>query len=159
MPALLDEEIQQRGAGWRRSCTWIMQRLLLQVIRHSVSELPKETAQALELEASLRAAIRTNPAHDWSVAELAMLAGVSERQLNRLLRQCADCTALELISSERMELAQSLLLTEDKTVEAVAAALGYLDKRYFSRLFKKYSSVSPQQWRQQAEQYRVEERD
>ncbi len=156
MVARLEKELLEQELGWRQSCTWILQHLVLGIIRATLLDVPDELEQHLELEAALRAAIRQDPAHPWSVDDLAQLAGVSDRQLNRLLRKQADTSALELVSSERMNLAQSLLLTEDQTVEACALQLGYADKRYFSRLFKKFYGVSPQQWREQAEAYRVE---
>ena len=49
---------------------------------------------------------------------------------------------------KKVERAQLLLITEDMLVKEVAAALGILDYSYFTRLFKKTTGKTPQEYRE-----------
>ena len=149
----LEHELARRAPGWRHAVSLILQRLILQIIRATALTRPPEPET--DLVCALREAIRSQPQLDWSVAELAALVGVSERQLGRLLQRHAKCSPRALVTAERMVLAEALLLADDMTVKTVAARLGYHDHRYFARLFKGHRGMSPQAWRAAADDYRI----
>lgn len=153
--AALESELTACASGWRRAVAWTLQQLLLDVIRATAIDTPADPAE--DLPAALREAVRARPDADWSVADLAALVGVGERQLGRLLRRHAGCSPLALVTAERMALAEALLLADGATVAAVAAQLGYRDQRHFARLFKRHRGVPPAGWRAAAAAYRVEE--
>ena len=46
-----------------------------------------------------------------------------------------------------MEAAELLLITSEDTIKIVAMKLGYFDCSYFNKIFKKYSGITPQQYR------------
>ncbi|MGF7050195.1 AraC-like DNA-binding protein [Paenibacillus sp. DS2015] len=47
----------------------------------------------------------------------------------------------------RIQKAQIMLLTIDATLQEIAARVGYEDVFYFVRLFKKYSGITPNQFK------------
>ena len=51
-----------------------------------------------------------------------------------------------------MEQAKRLLTETDARIYEIAAAVGYEDAFYFSRLFKRLTGVSPMDWRNIAAQ-------
>lgn len=53
----------------------------------------------------------------------------------------------QYLTSLKVQRAKELLLATDQRVRAIAAALGYRDPYYFSRLFKKHEGASPEQFR------------
>ncbi len=53
-------------------------------------------------------------------------------------------TYLQMI---RIAHAKNLLVNSSKSVTEVGQLCGYGDAYYFSRIFKKYCGMSPQQWR------------
>ncbi len=65
----------------------------------------------------------------------------------RSFRQITKMTPMQYILSVRMANAQSLLENTDYTVAEVAAAVGYENPLYFSRLFHKHMGVSPSVYR------------
>ena len=149
-------EIKSRGHAWQQAVLYHLKFLVFTIIRETVIDIPSEFAEQQSLEQRLRAAIRERIDHDWSVAELAQLCGVGERQLTRQLNNAAACTPMQLLRSERISCAKSLLYEADKTIEAIALHLGYRDKRYFSRIFKEETGHTPSAWRKRSEQYRHE---
>jgi len=54
---------------------------------------------------------------------------------------------MQYILSLRMANAQSLLETTEYNISEVAAAVGYDNPLYFSRLFRKHTGMSPSEYR------------
>jgi transcriptional regulator GlxA family with amidase domain len=95
-------------------------------------------------------AIARHPSRDWSVAELARAAHVSQRHLSRLFAEHAGTTVLEYQQSLRVASAQTLLSQSDFTIERVAEETGFTSVRDFRRVWRRYHDVSPAQFRGQA---------
>ena len=51
-----------------------------------------------------------------------------------------------------MEKAKQLLLNRELSITEVAAYTGYSDPNYFSKVFRKYTSMSPRRYREEAEE-------
>lgn len=88
----------------------------------------------------------TDPELD--ISALAPLAGVSEVYLRRIFKKQHGVSAAGYVIRQRLRLAKQLL-EENRTVAQVAAAVGYRDPLYFSRLFKKQLGLSPTEYRHQ----------
>ena len=54
---------------------------------------------------------------------------------------------LAILTEARVRRAMDLLLYSDFTVAEIAELCGYADQNYFSRIFKKYASMSPSEYR------------
>lgn len=65
----------------------------------------------------------------------------------RIFRQIVKLTPMQYILSLRMSNAQSLLETSDYNITEVAAAVGYDNPLYFSRLFRKHTGLSPTEYK------------
>ncbi|MGB1238744.1 MAG: helix-turn-helix domain-containing protein [Pseudomonadales bacterium] len=83
-----------------------------------------------------------------SVAELATQMNMSASYLSDLLRRETGSSAMELIHARLIEKAKYLLLNSDANVSTIAYQLGFEYPQYFSRIFKKKTSMSPQAFRQ-----------
>ena len=55
----------------------------------------------------------------------------------------------EVVKKERMKKARSLLKQTNKTVETIAAEVGYENVEHFNRLFRKSYGMTPVQYRKQ----------
>lgn len=53
----------------------------------------------------------------------------------------------EYCISVRMKEAQLLLKNTDDSIQSIAFSVGYHDEKYFSRLFKKVTGLSPSEYR------------
>lgn len=65
----------------------------------------------------------------------------------RSFRQIIKVTPMQYILSLRMANAQSLLETSEYNISEIAAAVGYDNPLYFSRLFRRHVGVSPSEYR------------
>ncbi|WP_293654353.1 helix-turn-helix transcriptional regulator [uncultured Paenibacillus sp.] len=78
---------------------------------------------------------------------LAGMAKMSVPTLRRKVKKWTGCTLHDWIHRLKMEEAKRLLRGSDAPVKHIAALLRYEDAYYFSRLFKKWTGLSPRQYR------------
>ena len=82
-----------------------------------------------------------------SLEVLANRAYLSKDHFIRLFKQEMNMTPLKYINLKKIEKAQLILATEDLPVKKVAYCLAFEDDSYFSRLFKKMTGMTPQEYR------------
>ena len=68
---------------------------------------------------------------------------VSERQLQRKLKEISQISPGQLISSMRLNLAKELILNREGTISEIAFKAGFSNPSYFSKCFKKKFDMSP----------------
>lgn len=81
------------------------------------------------------------------VKEYAELLNLTPNYLNSICKSLSGKSAGELIRERLLLEAKRLLIHEDKTVAEIAYQLGFQDNSYFSRFFKRYTSVTPDSFR------------
>jgi AraC-like DNA-binding protein len=88
-----------------------------------------------------------NPAHPWTVAELAHETGVSRAALARRFHELVGEPPVAFLTNWRIALAADLLLEPGATIGSVAQQVGYGSPFALSTAFKRLRGVSPQQHR------------
>jgi len=81
------------------------------------------------------------------VARLAALANISPSHFFALFKRRTGCAPIDFFIRLRMHHACRLLDQTSLNVKEVAAALGYDDPFYFSRVFKSVNRVAPTEYR------------
>lgn len=72
---------------------------------------------------------------------------MSSRNLNLICQNILNQSVSEIIETRKLIEAKNLLITTDKTVAEVGFELGYQEKSYFTRVFKKKSGQTPSEFR------------
>ncbi len=96
----------------------------------------------------LRRDIYAQPGREWSVAEMASSANISQSYLYMLYKQAFGVTCTADLINSRIEHAKHDLLYYDMTIEETAYDCGYKNVEHFSRQFKKITGLAPLAWRQ-----------
>ena len=91
--------------------------------------------------------IENNYQQSISLREVAEAVGRSPAYLTDLVRRETGKTVLNWIVDRRMAEARRLLLETEHSVERIAEAVGYFDRRHFSRQFLRFHNATPQAWR------------
>jgi AraC-like DNA-binding protein len=91
--------------------------------------------------------IHHNPAHPWTVAELAHETGVSRAALARRFHDRVGEPPMSFLTTWRIALAADLLLEPGATIGSVADQVGYGSSFALSTAFKRLRGLSPQQYR------------
>ncbi|HCA84958.1 MAG TPA: hypothetical protein DEQ61_05365, partial [Streptomyces sp.] len=86
--------------------------------------------------------------HPLSRWQLAQAAGVSENHLGRLFHRELGLTLWDYLTRLRIQRAKERLRQSDDSVQAVARAVGFHDRAYFSRVFRKVTGVAPHVYRE-----------
>ena len=90
-----------------------------------------------------------------SSARMARAAGVSERQLRRLLRASLDLTPHELLVRTRIQQAAEVLASSSEPISEVAIRYGFCDQSAFTQQFRKRTGMTPRAFRQRHQSSRV----
>lgn len=88
---------------------------------------------------------------DLSLGKLSEAFQMSESSISRRIRQITDYNFLDYVHRKRIEYACRLLAETEMSVNEIARAAGYESDVTFRRLFKKYSGITPGEYRRQKE--------
>lgn len=94
--------------------------------------------------------INENSAQPVSVADLARLASMSERNFLRRFKREIGQTPSEYLMSVRLNLARRLLVDADLPLDKIARRCGLFNGDHLRKLFQKHFSVSPADYRKTA---------
>ena len=83
-----------------------------------------------------------------NIQKLAEDACMSKDHFIRIFKCETGETPNVYITSRKIEKAELLLVTTDLPIKSIATSLGYYDNSYFVRIFKKYSGITPQKYRE-----------
>ncbi len=91
--------------------------------------------------------IEQNASGMFSVDELCEKVGVGRRTFERRFRKCTGNSVSEYIQRVKVELAKKQLESTGKTISEVTFNIGYNDSDAFRKIFKKYTDLSPLEYR------------
>jgi AraC-like DNA-binding protein len=100
------------------------------------------------LNAALEA-IHHDPAHPWTVPELAAISGLSRATFARLFTRMLGQAPMQYLTDWRMTLARDLLRTEHATLAQIATRIGYASPYAFAAAFQRHHGGPPGRWRQE----------
>ena len=93
--------------------------------------------------------IKTNLARKITLADLSWNLHCSTVTLTEHFKEEFGITIMDYVTQKRMELAEELLTSTEKSIKEVSILSGFPDVEYFSRCFKKFHDVPPGEWRKQ----------
>jgi AraC-like DNA-binding protein len=88
-----------------------------------------------------------DPAHGWTLQELAERAGMSRSTFALKFKETVGATPMEYLTRWRMLLAGDKLTNSSDPVSVIAPALGYESESAFSTAFRRVMGCSPRQHR------------
>lgn len=91
--------------------------------------------------------IRQNYKNRITVAELAVFCHCSESYLSRIFKRRTGVNINIYVNKVRMEFAKKPLCCSDESIAEIAAAVGFGDPNYFSRVFTQIIGISPTEFR------------
>ena len=72
---------------------------------------------------------------------------LSEGYLSAIFKKETGQNFMDYLTELRMNKAKELLCSDENSVQDVADQIGYRDLKYFSRLFKKTTGISPSEYK------------
>ncbi|WP_409341567.1 response regulator [Paenibacillus sp. MBLB4367] len=84
---------------------------------------------------------------DFGTQDIADFLGISPSYFSLLFKQTFGETFLEHLTKLRIEQAKSQLLLTDKSVAQIGQAVGFAERRYFTKVFQKHTGELPSDYR------------
>lgn len=128
------------------SLAYFMQIVVELSREYTASKNPKKHKE-IDGIANAAAYIESNYMNDITTEELLEISHYSQRHFIRLFSSLYNTTPQKYILSIRIRHACALLRDSDIHITEIALQCGFNDPNYFSRVFKKHTNVSPQQFR------------
>jgi AraC-like DNA-binding protein len=91
-------------------------------------------------------AMHADPAHRWTIQELAERVGMSRSTFALKFRETVGTSAMEYLTRWRMLLAGDRLQNSSDPISVIALSLGYESESAFSTAFKRVMGCSPRQY-------------
>jgi DNA-binding LacI/PurR family transcriptional regulator/AraC-like DNA-binding protein/signal transduction histidine kinase len=85
--------------------------------------------------------------HQITRRQVAQAAGMSEDYLSRLFHRELGLSPWDYLNRLRIQQAKERLRDSDDSIQVVARRVGFHDRAYFSRIFRKLTGMSPQSFR------------
>ena len=125
------------------------QGILMQLFSRFI-KIEDQRGSSLNPNSKIRQAIdyiRMNLSGPISITELAGTCNLSKDYFSRLFLKTMGMRPIDYINRKRIEDAQLQLVTNNDLIEKIAIEVGIDNFSYFNRIFKKYSGITPGEYR------------
>ena len=136
------------GASISFPASWLLKPVSIQRSKQTTAYLSMESIPATTIVEAFRQAILPYLHElELDMDRVAAICGFSKRTLSRRL-QANGTTAQRELAELRRAQAEKALMNTSLSVAAIAARVGYSDPAVFSRAFKRWTGLSPREFRQ-----------
>jgi AraC-like DNA-binding protein len=126
--------------------------LFVETLRRYINTLPPDRVGWLAgardpIIGQALALVHKDPAHPWTISDLARHVGLSRTRLAERFRHFLGESPMAYLAQWRLKLGAELLQSTEESVAEVAATVGYGSEAAFNRAFKREFDCPPAQFR------------
>ena len=143
---MVAEEAGEQRSGRDVVLMRLVEVLLIEVLRSTPDRAAPPGLLRGLADARLADAMREmhgNPAHSWTMAQLAKKAALSRSTFFERFTRAVGLPPMEYLLAWRMAIAKGLLRSQDINLDEVAARVGYGSASAFSTAFSRYVGEAP----------------
>lgn len=141
---ILKIELPDTIVNGEEACQWLCR------IRQSIRDLIKKRNVSLEVSGAIMKAIdfmQDDLSRQITAADIASRVNMSRSYFSQCFKDIMGVTFNEYLRNIRIEKAKAYLIGTGKTVQWIAEHTGYMDERYFSRIFRDQTGSLPSEFR------------
>ena len=143
------DEMEIRASFIRKNGVVELKKLLMDTYVNMLSRLKRHDGRKANLGDEILRFIDDNfTERNLNVAAIAEHFKLSATYVGVTFKNLTSQTLSEYIYTKRMERARELLKKTDLSISAISGLVGYEDRDYFARVFKKYTGSTPSEYRQ-----------
>ena len=143
----LIHELQFRQRQYEMFCQAQVLLLLATLSRGRQQRESAQLAQKYRRLAAVIAHMHANCQQSLSVSDFARMCDLSEHHFIHLFHEYTGEAPYAYLTRLRLEKAKDLMVSTTLNISEIAAAVGYPNPLYFSRLFRRHMGVPPSQFR------------
>jgi AraC-like DNA-binding protein len=149
---VLITESERHASGSDLLIGHALQMLFVHALRQAAVDLPEAAGGLLSalrvpgLGAAM-GAIHTQPEHEWTVHELAEIAGLSRAAFAVRFLETVGLPPFQYLRDVRMRLACRMLRETEKGIKEIASRVGYATEASFSKAFTRWCARAPGDYR------------
>jgi AraC-like DNA-binding protein len=145
-------EVSGSNAGSSLVLAKLSEVLFVETLRRYISALPPGEIGWLAgardpIVGQALALLHKEPAHPWTISNLARRVGLSRTQLAERFRHFVGESPMAYLAQWRLKLGAEILQSTDNSVAEVAATVGYGSEAAFNRAFRREFDCPPAQFR------------
>jgi len=143
---------EDNGDGSGLVVAKLSEALFVETLRRFVNELSENNTGWLAAArdpviGKALACVHEDPSRDWTVEELAREVGLSRTRFAERFRLFIGDSPIAYLKKWRLKVGAEALLSSEKSVSEIAAAVGYGSESTFNRAFKAAYNTPPAQFR------------
>ncbi len=131
------------GHSLKQDACSISGMMILMALKKAITPYPDYVDDSYKAVSILSSSFRT----EVTVEEYAETAGLSLAEFSKKVKEKTGMTPKQYIVYQRINNAKFLLKNHDMTLTEVADYIGYKDYRYFTRIFKKSTGLTPTEYK------------
>jgi AraC-like DNA-binding protein len=152
---ILIHEVHYPHLGAEAVVGRLVELLFVQTVRDWIDAQPAQTTGWLvalrhPVISPVLKSMHAFPEREWTVSELAAVAGISRSALSAHFRQVVGVSPMAYLTRWRLLLAARVLRSEGLSVREAADRVGYDAEAAFSRAFKRQFGIAPASYREHA---------
>ncbi len=145
----IDNEFASKNEDKGIMLEYMLYLLVLQCYRYSNRQITRDSQMNTSLSYSrkFQHLIKTSNSPFTSLQEYADRLHITTKHLNKICRLTKEMSSLQVIQAEVILKAKAHLSHLSSNVSEIAYELGFDDPSYFTRLFKKHTGLTPNEYR------------
>lgn len=142
----IHEELHNQEIGYITRTNNLIDELFITVTRHLAKQNSRERnfpKVFMQLEQTLREGL----SHQWTVEEMAAIAGMGTTLFNEKVKSFTGFTPLNYLINIRISEAIKMLKRKEISITDIALDTGFYSSQHFSTTFKKLTGFTPSEFR------------
>lgn len=141
--------LSQANYYTKQSVNYIITSLLIEITEQTISNLKLSEAEEDKEDKlpKILQWIKIHIAKNISLKNVAYEFSFSKEYLARYFKKNMGMSMQQYINYLRISNAKQLLCESDLNIKEIAQKLGFIDEKYFLKLFKRYENITPKQFK------------
>ncbi|MFS0882353.1 AraC family transcriptional regulator [Metabacillus niabensis] len=125
----------------------LIAQLLLLIARNVVQIKQQSSQQTDQYVKKVIEYLHENYDYEIKIDHLSAITHLHPNYLHRIFKESMGCTIIEYLTRIRIEKAKMLITQTDIPITEVSSFIGMNSSQYFSKVFKKYTGITPTEFR------------
>lgn len=145
---ILLKELNQKQSGYEAICHNLLEVLLIFISRNYELGILSSPSSRMSKECAIaKRYLDLNYSQNISLDSLALATHTNKYYLSHTFSKCLGISPINYLIQKRLQISKDLLTSTNYSIAQIASSTGFASQSYFSQIFKKFTNLSPNQYR------------